>query len=87
MDQSQKRYAMQRVRDVLSAKQVELKKKFVVVQKEATAAQKRDAVYQGDVPLKANFKLTDTVEEAYNFHRFKPTNGFNDEGFLLQTPY
>jgi len=83
MDQSQKRYAMQRVKDVLNAKQVELKKKFVVTQKEVTAEQKRDAVYNSDVELKKNFKLTDTVEGAYDFRRLKPANEFDDKGFSL----
>lgn len=56
MDQSQKRYAMQRVRDVLSAKQVELKKRVCCCTKRNNSCSKERCCLPRGCVIKGKFQ-------------------------------
>jgi len=72
MDANQKKYAMKRIADQLSLRLTLLREKCMTVPKKLTDDEKLSLIRNQDVSLYRTAKLTDTIDDAFDFRYRNP---------------
>jgi hypothetical protein len=81
MDQNQKRYAMNRVKEVLDAKTKELKSRLTTKAKEPTDKAKLEAIRFNDVELKSKAQLSTPLGQAFDFSSLEIPNEVDEDKY------